>query len=519
MTPTAKLRVVRPVEQPARLQTLGDVLRYNARVHAHGEAATDGTARVSWQELLQRAESACSQFRSLGVKRGDRIAVVLPNQLETLVLYWACALWGAIFVGASPRLGHDDLRRILDHSGAVAAFLAETVDPAVVPRATGAIVVSDRIDPAQFFNVVAPLDEDDLPLVEDGEAFAIVYTSGTTGSAKGVLLTHRNLVWNASATAEALAIQKSDSFLVAVQITHIFGMSAAVLVAALRGARCVLMREHAAGRALDLCEWEGITIHHGSPTMFLLELAAQRRAPRDLSALRTGIVAAAPVEPALADAIRAELHCDIEIAWGLTETSPTLTITRPYDAAVERRTSVGRPLPGADVRLDDVGGEYGEILARSPGVFGGYFNDPAASAAVLTEDGYFRTGDLGWIDEDGFLHLAGRVKEIIIRSGLHVYPDELESLIRTLPWVASVAVVGIADKVLGERVCVCVVERPGAQAPQELLGAVRAAIAGRLADYKLPDVVVRVSELPRSAAGKILKNILRENAMAEIAAQ
>lgn len=494
-------------------------MRFNASQYPRDEAATDGTARLSWLELLQRAESACAQFRNLGIRRGDRVAVVLPNQIETLVLYWACALWGAIFVGANPRLGFDDLRRILDHSRAAIAFLCESVDAAVVPDTMPSVVLTEKSAFGQSFAASARLDDGDLPVILENDVFTIVYTSGTTGTAKGVVLDHRNLIWCATSTATSLGVTHDDVLLVAVQITHIFGLSAAVLMAAIHAARCVLMREHSAGQALDLCEWEGVTIHHGSPTMFALELSAQRRAPRDLSKLRTGIIAAAPVEPDLVDAIRSVLHCDVQIAWGLTETSPTVTITRDDDPFEERRASVGRPLPGAELRFDDVGGEYGEVLVRSPGVFQGYYDDAPATAAAKSADGFFRSGDLGWLDDLGFLHLAGRLKEIIIRGGLHVYPDELEALIRRVPWVAAVTVLGIPDRVLGERVCVCVATSSDPMPPRDLLGALRGAIEGRLADYKMPDLVVRVSEMPRSEGGKILKRRLREDAIAKIAAQ
>jgi len=511
-------RMERP-EARGKPRSIGAALQRNAQLYPYDEAVTDGTVRLSWQELSQRVESACAQLRNLGIKAGDRIAVVLSNQIEALVLYWACALWKAVFVGANPRLGRDDLHRIIEHSGASLLFIAESVDPGAIPANVRSVVVIERSDPASFFAANSPLDSEVLPVVDENDVFAIVYTSGTTGPAKGAILTHANLMWCAEATAQAMEITKADTFLVCVQLTHIFGLSAAILVAALRGARCVLMREHSASRALDLCEWEGVTIHHGTPTMFTLELAAQRRAPRDLSSLRTGIVAAAPVTPELADAIRAELHCDIQMAWGLTETSPTVTITHSDDPTEERRSSVGRALPDAEIAFADLGGEYGEVLVRSPGVFKGYYNDPAASAMAFTKDGFFRSGDLGWLDAKGFLHLAGRHKEIIIRGALHVYPDELETLISSLQWVHQVAVVGVPDRVLGERICACVVVDPTSEVPDDLLGALRAAIAGRLADYKQPDYVVRMTALPLSVGGKVLKALLREDAMARVTAQ
>jgi acyl-CoA synthetase (AMP-forming)/AMP-acid ligase II len=348
--------------------------------------------------------------------------------------------------------------------------------------------------------------------------FAICYTSGTTGRPKGAVLTHANLVWNAASTSAILECTERDTFLLTVGITHIFGLSAAVLAAAVVGARIVVLKTFAAGAALDLCEWEGVTVLHGVPTMFVLELAAQKRAPRDLSTLRTGIIAAAPVAPDLADQIRSELGCDVQIAWGLTETSPAVTITRFTDPPEARRSSVGRPLADAHIRIDTQGHEYGEILVKSPGVFGGYYNDPDLTRESFTDDGWFKTGDLGHIDADGFLHLKGRSKEIIIRGGLHVYPEEVEQILSSLPWVAGVSLVGIPDPVLGERTCACIVVHEDAQAPDDLLAAVRQTISEHLADYKVPDMVLRVAELPRTPSGKVLRGVLREDAIARIAA-
>ncbi|MDQ2681238.1 MAG: long-chain fatty acid--CoA ligase, partial [Candidatus Eremiobacteraeota bacterium] len=374
------------------------------------------------------------------------------------------------------------------------------------------------VDATRADNIFArPIDPQSETLafesISSSDPFAIVYTSGTTGSPKGALLTHGNLIWNARATAHALALTPSDVTLVCVPVTHIFGISAAVLTTACVGGRCVLMKDYAAGPALDLCEQESVSVHHGTPTMFVLELAAQRRAARDLRSLRTGIIAAAPVQADLVTAIRAELVPDIEIAWGLTETAPTITITTPLDEPTERTESVGKVLPGAQIRLDLQEFEYGEILVKSPGVIAKYFNDPQLDARAFTSDGWFRTGDLGYLDARGYLHLRGRHKEIIIRGGMHVYPEEVEAIVRTLPWVESLCIVGIPDRVLGERTCACIVVAESAAAPENLLDAVRAAVAGRLADYKIPDSVLRVAELPRSPGGKVLKAVLQSDAI------
>lgn len=501
--------------------TIADVLRENVYVRPSAEAVTDGTRRLSWKELHEAALSSCAHFAALGVRAGDRVGVVLPNQIEAIVLYWACALSGAIFVGANPRLGHDDLKNVLRHSG---ARLICVSDDALAAR----IREMDLPDAREILNVESselialfsqPLK---APVktahVGRDDVFAICYTSGTTGRPKGVVLTHGNLVWNAAVTASALECSQRDTFLLTVGITHIFGLSAGVLAAAITGAKTVVLKTFAAGTALDLCEWEGVTVLHGVPTMFVLELAAQKRAPRDLSRLRTGIVAAAPVSPELADQIRAELHCDVQIAWGLTETSPAVTITRFDDPPAARRSSVGRALPEAQILVNSNGHEYGEILLKSPGVFKGYYNDPELTRESFTEDGWFKTGDIGYLDASGFLHLKGRSKEIIIRGGLHVYPEEVELLLSELPWVAAVSMVGIPDAVLGERTCACIVVAENSRVPEDMLAEVRETVARRLADYKVPDTVLRVAELPRNPSGKVLRGVLREDAIARIAA-
>lgn len=501
--------------------TIADVLRENVYVRPSAEAVTDGTRRLSWQQLHEAALSSCAYLNALGVRAGDRVAIVLPNQIEAVVLYWACALSGAIFVGASPRLGHDDLENVLRHSGARVVCvsddaLAARVRDMSLPEVREVVNI-ELSEPIALFS--RPLQPQMKPVsIGRGDVFAICYTSGTTGRAKGAVLTHGNLVWNATIMSSVLQCSPSDTFLLTVGITHIFGLSAGVLAAAVSGARLVVLKTFAAGAALDLCEWERVTVLHGVPTMFVLELAAQKRAPRDLSTLRTGIIAAAPVSPELADQIREELHCDVQIAWGLTETSPAVTMTCFGDPPQARRASVGRPIPETQIRIDSNGHEFGEILVRSPGVFRGYYNDPDLTRESFTADGWFKTGDIGYIDNSGFLHLKGRSKEIIIRGGLHVYPEEVETVLSELPWVGGVSMVGIPDPVLGERTCACIVAREDVDAPEDLLAAVRQTVSQRLADYKVPDAVLRVAELPRNPSGKVLRGVLREDAIARISA-
>jgi len=331
------------------------------------------------------------------------------------------------------------------------------------------------------------------------DPFAILYTPGTTGAPKGVMLTHENVVRNARATAAALRLDHEPT-LCCVPLYHIFGLSAVLLTAIASGSSLVLQDRFDPRAALDLIEEHDIAVFHGVPTMFVMALRELDRHPRELASLRTGIIAGAPVSESLARDVRERLVPDAEIAYGLTETSPTVSITSPEDPPAKRVQTVGRPIPGVEVSVRDAAGRelppesVGELSVRGFNVMKGYFRQPTQTGNVLGEDGFLRTGDLAMIDSEGYLHIVGRSSDVIIRGGYNVHPQEIEVVLRSHPAVEDAAVLGIPNDVLGELVCACVQPVEGALITADEL---RDYAHESLADYKVPDVVHLVDEFPK----------------------
>ncbi|WKB36088.1 AMP-binding protein [Terrilactibacillus sp. S3-3] len=277
------------------------------------------------------------------------------------------------------------------------------------------------------------------------------------------MLTHSNVVNMAVINAEELNCTAEDVFFfLAVPVFHVFGFVPGILSTIASGARMVLMEKYKRKAALELIESEKVTVKYGVPTMFILELSYKDFTKYDLSSLRTGIIAAAPCPVEIVKKIRYEMGCDIMIAYGLSETSPCLTMTRFDDSDIIRAETVGRPLPGVELKIvnenrEEVGtGEVGEVACRSLGLMKGYYKMPEKTAEVIDENGWFYTGDMGTIDEEGHLRMIGRKKEMIIRGGFNIYPKEVEEVLYTHPDVMEVAIVGLPDTVLGEVSCACV---------------------------------------------------------------
>jgi fatty-acyl-CoA synthase len=285
---------------------------------------------------------------------------------------------------------------------------------------------------------------------------------------------------------------------------HIFGLGA-LLFGLVSGSAVVLQESFDAGQALELIDRQRVTVLHGVPTMFVMLLRHPDLDARDTSSLRTGIIAGAPVTPELARDVRAKLVPQVEIAYGMTETSPTVSITRPTDTSIQRSHTVGRPLPGVDLRIigedgRELGTEaVGELAVRGFNVMLGYFRQPGETAGSFTDDGYMRTGDLAMIDGEGCLHIVGRVKETIIRGGYNVHPREIEDHLRAHPAVEDAVVIGVPNEVLGELICAALLVVEGAIVSEE---EVKEYCRTALAEYKVPDVVHFMSEFPMTGSGK-----------------
>jgi fatty-acyl-CoA synthase len=481
--------------------------------------------RYTYGQVDRQAAALAAALVELGVERGDRIALALPNWPEFIVSLFAAARLGAVIVPLNPHFTVPELQYMLRHSEAAVCISAESFGGTdylqlfegfltSLPDLQYLVTVGDedlwyddRI--YQFEDLVSSGAGRTLPQVDvdpDEDTFAILYTSGTMGKPKGVALTHRNLLWPAAQTVDALGLTPDDIVLGVSTVFHVFGLGPSVLGTVIAGGTLLLQEQFNPSEALQLMHEHRVTVHHGVPTTFITELRDPDRAVCDLSALRTGVVAGAPISDDWVRRIRDELCPELQVAYSLTETSATVSVTRSLDPVDKQLFTVGRPLPGTDVRVVDLDGtvlpveSLGELAVRGPGVMKGYYRQPGETAQAFDDDGYFLTGDLGMVDEEGYVHIVGRRKELIIRGGFNVYPREVEDRIRAHPAVMDVAVVGVPHDVLGELVCACVVPVEGAIVTG---GEIKEWCRGALAEYKLPDLVRFFDVFPLTGSGKV----------------
>jgi acyl-CoA synthetase (AMP-forming)/AMP-acid ligase II len=503
-------------------------LRFQDDVLAYGRVEAD-------------AEALAAALSELGLGRGDRLALVLTPRPEFVISMFAAAKLGVTIVPLSPRLTSSELQYALRHSGAACAVtlehalgtdylhLFEELMPQL-PDLRHLVTVGeqelwhgDRI--FQFEDLVSSgVGRDYATPGADPrgdpsrDRFAIVYTSGTMGKPKGVELSHANLIAAASGTADAIGLGPKDRVVGVSALSHVFGLGPGLLGTLLAGASLVLREESGAATTLDDVERHRATVHYGIPTLFIAELAELERRPRDVSSIRVAMVAGAPVGEELVRRLEARLGVPVTTSYSLTETASTVCASRPQDSAEVRRFSVGRPIEGTAVRVLEKDGSslpvesVGEIAVRGPGVMLGYYRQPRETAAAFDEEGFFLTGDLGLLDEAGYLHLVGRSKDVIIRSGFNVYPREVEARIEAHPAVQEVVVVGVPDPLLGESICACVVPVEGAvvTAP-EIVDWSREV----LASDKIPDLVRFVDEIPRTDTGQVRRAELSRVAASE----
>ncbi len=505
--------------------TVASALATRATSDPERDFLLHGDQVLTYGQVESESEALAAALSHLGVESGDRVALVLPACPEFVVSMLAVAKLGAVIVPLNPRLPTADLQYMLRHSEAVCAVTIERaygVDYlqlfeemlVQLPELQYVVTVGDedlwyddRI--FQFEDLISAgggRDFRDMDSTVPEALFAIVYTSGTTGKPKGVELSHANLISVAAGTADALGLTEADRIIGVSALFHVFGLAPGVLSTLLAGAAIVLQADADAATTLDLIERHRVTVHYGVPTVFVGELQEIARSPRDVSSLRIAMVAGAPVGDSLLQRIRARMSPVAVAAYSLTETSSTVCVSRPDDPQEKQVFTVGRPLPGTEIRILEGGGQelpvesVGEIAVKGPGVMLGYYRQPSETSAVFNDEGYLLTGDLGIIDEEGFVHLVGRRKEVIIRSGFNVYPREVETRLEAHPAVREAAVVGLANELLGEAICACVVPVEGAIVTgQEIVDWCRET----LADYKIPDLVRFLDAFPRTGTGKI----------------
>ena len=511
--------------------------------------------RLTYKEFSTATDELARGLLALGFNRGDRIGVWSTNNIEWLLIQMATARIGAILVNINPAYRLKELAYALERSEVQGLFVIpqfrsshyvemlqelipelnennteldtksfpylhrivvyEPEDPlhteTTAPGFTSwqeVIHAAETIDQDELNNAMQQLDRDDV--------INIQYTSGTTGFPKAVMLTHHNILNNAWFSAQAMHFTEKDRLVVPVPFYHCFGMVLANLLCFSVGACVVISSEHFdAEKVLQAVAQEKCTAIHGVPTMFIAELEHKNFQQYDLRSLRTGIMAGAPCPPELMKRVINDMHCSqILIGYGETEASPLTHLTTPEDSFERRINTVGHNLPHQEVKIvnTDTGatvslGEIGEICFRGYHIMRGYYGDMEKTAETVNEAGWLYSGDLGVMDEYGYVQITGRRKEMIIRGGENIYPREIEDFIFTHPKVAEVAVFGIPDEYYGEEVVAWIDLHHGEAMTED---EVRNFCKDNMAHFKIPKYIRFVDEFPMTVTGKLQKFKMRE---------
>ncbi len=513
------------IDDPAADNT-ADLVRHWARVDPdHPALRWEGGGQLTYGELDARSNQVAQALLASGVGPGDRVAYLDKNSPEQVELYFGSVKVGAVPTPVNYRLAPPEIAYIVADAGAkvvaVGAEVLHQVEPVEDRLGGGEVLViggaagTARPAYAEWRDAFPP--EDPLLPVDPGDTAYQLYSSGTTGRPKGVLLSHANLVAEVGLLRDVVRLGPGSVSLVPMPLFHIGG-GGYLLAGLYHGATNVLVRDIVPPALVDTFERERVTHSFVVPAVIQFVLAVPGVAERDFSALEYLVYGASPISArVLTEAVRT-FRAPLVQVYGLTETTGAVTYLPATDHDPDgphrhRLRAAGLPAPGVELRLvepstsaDVVVGEVGEVWIRGPIVMQGYWNLPDATAATVVEGGWLRTGDAGYLDADGYLYLYDRVKDMIVSGGDNIYPAEVENALMAHPAVADAAVIGIPHERWGERPLAVVVRKPGATAdPDEL----RAWCRERLAGFKCPDRVEWADALPRNPSGKVLKKDLR----------
>ncbi|HXZ66118.1 MAG TPA: AMP-binding protein, partial [Streptosporangiaceae bacterium] len=480
--------------------------------------------------------SLASGLLTLGIAGGDRVGIWAPNCAEWVLLQYATAKIGAILVNINPAYRSHELAYVLRQSGIRLLVSAESFRTSDY-RAMVEEVRGDLPDLEQVI-YLGTVDWDGLlvaGIAASGEALAaraatlafddpinIQYTSGTTGFPKGATLSHHNILNNALFIAEGCRYTEQDRVCIPVPFYHCFGMVLGNLACTTHGA-CIVIPAPGFDPAATLAavQAEKCTSLYGVPTMFIAELALPDFAGYDLSSLRTGIMAGSPCPVEVMKRVLSEMHmAEVEICYGMTETSPVSTQTGTDDDMERRVSTVGRVHPHVEIKVIDPEtglvlprGRHGELCTRGYSVMLGYWNEPDKTAEAIDAGRWMHTGDLAVMDEAGYLNIVGRIKDMVIRGGENIYPREVEEFLYTHPDIEDVQVIGVPDARYGEELCAWVKVKPGCTLSAEQ---VRGFCTGKIAHYKIPRYVRVTDEFPMTVTGKVQKFKMRETSITEL---
>jgi long-chain acyl-CoA synthetase len=486
------------------MASLTSVLRQAAADHADRPAVRMDAEVLTYADLWDAAARVAGLLATLGVEPGDRVGIMLPNVPAFPIAYYGTLAAGGVVVPMNPLLKSREVAYYLGDSGAKVLFAwhGAAGEAAKGAADTGARVV-DVADP-----LLTLADQDPAQVTADrgdDDDAVILYTSGTTGRPKGAELTHANLTRNAELTATTLLKSgTADVVMGCLPLFHVFGLTCGLNATIASGSTLTLLPRFDPGKALEIIQRDRVTIFEGVPTMYAAMLHHTGERP-DVSSLRLCVSGGAAMPVEVLRGFEDAFGCVILEGYGLSETSPVASFNHPDK--VRKPGSIGTPIAGVEMRLIDVDGadvppgEVGEIAIRGHNVMKGYWGRPDATAEAI-QDGWFRTGDLARVDEDGYYYIVDRKKDLIIRGGYNVYPREIEEVLYEHPDVAEAAVIGIPHAELGEDVGAAVKLKPGGTAtPADL----RAFARERVAAYKYPRHIWIVDDLPKGPTGKILR--------------
>jgi long-chain acyl-CoA synthetase len=477
---------------------------------------------TTYGDLRRQVSELRGGLVRLGIEPGDRVAVVSANNWFFVVSYLAICGVGAVIVPLNPASPAAELTRQLSVVAARVAIVGPTgrgalegLDPATLP--VEHLLAPDRVGVpgAESLDALFPGPSGGLVHRTDSDLAVLVFTAGTAGAPKAAMLTHGNLRANLEQMQEdpERRIHPTDVGLGVLPLFHIFGLNVVLGLSLYAGSSVVLVERFDPVSALETIADHHVTVVAGAPPMYTAWLGLRGNDQALTSAfasVRLAISGAAALPPEVVDQFQTRYGATIYEGYGLTEASPT--VTSSVAAGLVRPGSIGIPLPGVEVRLVDTDGEEalvgdeGEIWVRGPNVFAGYWDEPEATAEALTPDGWLRTGDIAVADEDGYLFIVDRAKDVINVSGFNVFPAEVEEVLAEHPGVTGVAVVGVDHPHTGETVKAYVVAKKGCHLEEDELIEF---VGERLARYKCPTKVMFVAELPRSTTGKLLRRALR----------
>ncbi len=524
-------------DTPLLEQTIPDNLDATVARFGEREALVDVQRGIRWTyaEFADQVSRLARALVAAGVAKGDRVGVWSPNCAEWTVVQYATATIGAILVNINPSYRTHELEYVLKQAGISSVFIAESFKTsdyvAMLDEVRDScpdlrqswvfgqsswddlLARGDEVPREQVAQIPAGLDRND--------PINIQYTSGTTGFPKGATLSHRNILNNGFFVGEMCGYTEADRICIPVPFYHCFGMVMGNLAATTHGS-CMVIPAPGFDPAATLkaTAEEKCTSLYGVPTMFIAEWALADHASYDLSSVRTGIMAGSPCPAPMMSMLIDSGIDEITICYGMTETSPVSTQTRRDDSFERKVGTVGRVMPHLEIKVADPltgetlpRGQAGEFCTKGYSVMLGYWNQQDKTDEVL-RDGWMHTGDLAVMDEEGYVQITGRIKDMVIRGGENIYPREIEEFLYTHPDILDAQVVGVPDSRYGEELCAWIRMREGAK-PLDA-EAVREFATGKLAHYKIPRYVMVVDEFPMTVTGKVRKVEMREKSIAEL---